>query len=434
MEKKRKRKRYRMDPTAPLTQHGRKQYLKKFGPIQAMQYVTMTNTEVESSDSDVDNVVRGSNMQTITERVPNVYNIYRNRTPDSEPIPPFLESDNSEEGESVLKCDVESNDLNDEPSISLCVSEAKGQLQSSDDEPSDSCAGDDKFSVHYVDVDGLSSTDDEVENPKTRAHSQSDLCSSDEDSPNSFDWHEDCLYSSSDEETENYRKSSACAKDDTLEKKTQIDSLLRTVQTTNTVCPGAFLRSILHRSFRNHICFSGIVDMANLFNIAFNQKLLPDTRYLVDKMCNANTEFTLHAACLICSADVGTFVEGQARVKCHKCHSLVDVSRRCNPNFFAIIDPSEVVRDLLQTYGDHYDNVLKGRKPSATVLRDVYDSSGYRSFRASLPESEKYLYVSGSFQADGMEAFEDSLYSIWPIYIIINELPPPPPLKLDLIM
>ena len=47
----------------------------------------------------------------------------------------------------------------------------------------------------------------------------------------------------------------------------------------------------------------------------------------------------------------------------------------------------------------------------------------YRNLVNSLPNSEKKSYATTTINTDGFQAFENSTYSIWPIYFMVNELP-----------
>ena len=92
-------------------------------------------------------------------------------------------------------------------------------------------------------------------------------------------------------------------------------------------------------------------------------------------------------------------------------------------NFFVTFDPSSQIADLLEANSDYYDEVMSIRQHEGNILRDIYDGELYREFVNSLDPEDRNRYISTVFNTDGAPLFESSSYSIWPIYIMINELP-----------
>ena len=56
-------------------------------------------------------------------------------------------------------------------------------------------------------------------------------------------------------------------------------------------------------------------------------------------------------------------------------------------------------------------------------MRDIYDGKEYRKFVKSLASADRSRYATMTFNTDGAPVFESSSYSIWPIQLMINELP-----------
>ena len=78
---------------------------------------------------------------------------------------------------------------------------------------------------------------------------------------------------------------------------------------------------------------------------------------------------------------------------------------------------------MITIYKDHYEYVLKERTQEPNLLHDVYDGKEYKKFVNSLSEQERLNYVSAIFNTDGAAKFKCSRYSIWPIYLMLKELP-----------
>ncbi|KAJ8681796.1 hypothetical protein QAD02_017588 [Eretmocerus hayati] len=247
------------------------------------------------------------------------------------------------------------------------------------------------------------------------------------------DARDDGLYSSDEEFDCNAEFRRFGYVDNTFDAKVAEKKLFEVIETHNTLSPACVLRLVLQFSFSNDVCFSGIVSLAHLMNVVVGQRMLPDTRYLFDRMCGAHPPHILHAVCPNCSSYVGEFME-EVLATCSRCSLQVDLSHRSKSCFFAIVDPSDAVRDYIQTYQDYYDYVVKERVHDPKHMRDMYDSKLYRDFVAKLPLHYRYCYVTACFNVDGIAVYVCSAYSIWVIYIMINELPPQVRLKSPIVV
>ncbi|KAJ8685975.1 hypothetical protein QAD02_021768 [Eretmocerus hayati] len=143
---------------------------------------------------------------------------------------------------------------------------------------------------------------------------------------------------------------------------------------------------VFKHSFKNKLIFSGIVDNAKMMNVAVGKIVLPDTRYLFDKLCNNRVEYILHAVCPECSGYAGIFEEATPTVECENCYFKFEAMNRSDACYFAIIDPSEAIRDLLQLYEDFYDYVMNRRKHDPNRMEDIRDGNLFMDFLKTLPK------------------------------------------------
>ena len=125
-----------------------------------------------------------------------------------------------------------------------------------------------------------------------------------------------------------------------------------------------------------------------------------------------------HEVCI----DVGEFSRTDSFIHCNLCNIDINIKDPMYKDFFVIMDPSTQIVDLLQTNSGYYNSVMNGTR-TGNVIRDIYDGKLYRRFVKSLDSSVQKNYVSVTFNTDGAPIFESSSYSIWPIYIMLNELP-----------
>uniref|UniRef100_A0ABD2XQK4 Uncharacterized protein n=1 Tax=Trichogramma kaykai TaxID=54128 RepID=A0ABD2XQK4_9HYME len=166
--------------------------------------------------------------------------------------------------------------------------------------------------------------------------------------------------------------------------------------------------------------------MTNLFkliNNIFEQPILPNSKYILDKLLSSDKLVEFHAVCSECSSYIGRYGENVTIKECHLCHEPIDVSKSSNDSYFVLIDPSQQIVDLIQTHEHHVNAILNERIASDEFIEDIYDAKMYVEFRDKLPFEKRNNYITLSFNTDGAVKFENSKTSIWPIYLMINELP-----------
>ena len=110
-------------------------------------------------------------------------------------------------------------------------------------------------------------------------------------------------------------------------------------------------------------------------------------------------------------------------IRCANCNTEVDTTNPSNLCFFSMIDPSDTIQKYLQTHENYYSYVVDERQHKTGCIEDIYDEKLYREFVNNLSSDDRYAYATVIFNTDGAPVFKSSDYSIWPIYITLNEIP-----------
>lgn len=157
----------------------------------------------------------------------------------------------------------------------------------------------------------------------------------------------------------------------------------------------------------------------------FEKPVLPmESRYLIDKFFNEKKNSELHLTCRKCKHYIGKLHELDDDCVCNNCEETSNVTNPSSDNVIAILDPSETIIHLLETHANYYDTVIsKNFEEDNGIITDVYDGKKYREYVNTLPREERYSYVTGVINTDGAQPFEKSPRSLWPLYIMLNELP-----------
>lgn len=176
---------------------------------------------------------------------------------------------------------------------------------------------------------------------------------------------------------------------------------------------------VIQYALVHSLSLSATTNLFNLINNIFAKPIIPETRYIINKLFNPQHCATYHALCNSCGKNLGVYTHSDTFKKCDLCNIDINVKDSMYNNFFVSLDPSSQITDLLEANSDFYEEIVKSKK----TLCSLFDGKLYRRFVESLPPDDKNRYASVVFNTDGAPLFESSTYSIWPIYLMLNELP-----------
>ncbi|XP_016842242.1 uncharacterized protein LOC103318168 [Nasonia vitripennis] len=166
-----------------------------------------------------------------------------------------------------------------------------------------------------------------------------------------------------------------------------------------------------------------LLDLFKALNFIFCRNIFPMTKYMIRKLMDVSTEsFTYHTLCRQCNKYLGSFKNVKSTQKCVCGYTMSSSSTGA---FFIHID----IEDQLKKFFSNKDivNNLNYRfirkKQNSSALEDIYDGKVYKK----LSKDKKYLNndnnFSYTFNTDGCQAASHSKVSVWPIYLMIHELP-----------
>lgn len=125
-----------------------------------------------------------------------------------------------------------------------------------------------------------------------------------------------------------------------------------------------------------------------------------------------------HYYCSLCCA----YVEDRTKKKCP--NKYCEKALPTNMNYFLEVPIINQIQNLFSQEGFH--SKLQERFhyfKSTGVYRDIYDGSIYRSYFNNSGPLSSPNNISFTMNTDGAPVFKSSKMSLWPIYLMINELP-----------
>lgn len=152
---------------------------------------------------------------------------------------------------------------------------------------------------------------------------------------------------------------------------------------------------------------------------------LPKTVYLFEKIFPPNTS-SVRYNCPGCTSEMRELPNDKLKMYCDCDERKVSKQDLKQLGCYSIHVPiEEQLRRLLQDHnlGQHIDYRFKRAAYDGKTISDVYDGRLYREFDGGRLMKDPHA-LSLLMNTDGAPVFNSLKTSIWPIYYVINELPP----------
>lgn len=184
---------------------------------------------------------------------------------------------------------------------------------------------------------------------------------------------------------------------------------------------------------RHHFSNTALCNAVQLINALFASPILPATIDTLDSLLNCkkgvNVKYFFY--CKTCSELFGQldFKVVKTHV-CPKCRTRNLISDLRKAHFFVIFDVAQQLENLFQNqllYNALMSPDEAVARSEAGFICDIWDGSNYKKFAERVRGLLVQLcrVISCHFCVDGSPlALTSSLFSIWPIQLAINELPP----------
>ncbi|XP_077544868.1 uncharacterized protein LOC144158083 [Haemaphysalis longicornis] len=186
------------------------------------------------------------------------------------------------------------------------------------------------------------------------------------------------------------------------------------------VLKGDILLMVLKYALRMNLSFTGLASLVDMINSFFDSPVLPRSKYFVNKLLGCQgTQMTFHFFCPECMIYVGEGGPGVS-LQCPECKRVCGSSPLCDAPFFVLFDIPSQLQKLLK--GCEFLDLTEPLEFNGT-LSDMKDGSMYRDFVTATRKAGHR--ISFSWNTDGTPVFRSSRTSIWPIQLVVNELPVP---------
>lgn len=167
--------------------------------------------------------------------------------------------------------------------------------------------------------------------------------------------------------------------------------------------------------------------LLQLLNALLGEKTLPNSKYMFRKLWKYSCEDAVQFCyfCTDCRELVGKSPSRTVNQKmtCTRCNKLYESqSLIAGRTFFILFDMKRQIEQILKQHSAALFERLQAIRDSITTCySDITDGDLYREARRKL--QCMWSDLTASFSTDGNAVFKSSKAAIWPIHVVINELP-----------
>ncbi|XP_040062791.1 uncharacterized protein LOC115319652 isoform X2 [Ixodes scapularis] len=192
------------------------------------------------------------------------------------------------------------------------------------------------------------------------------------------------------------------------------------------VCSGGVTKAealilIILFVIRSGLSMTGLKDALFLVNTLFGRPVVPSSLYMFEKSLNFCKNFDLVYYCLSCSVELTSTVQKDIQ-KCRICKKLFDVRKSDGSGFFLTASLASQLKSVLESFSDHSFLTTRFNRPNNT-FSDICDGHMYKDLCKKFSVLGNPNNISFTFNTDGCPVFKSKNCSIWPLQLIINELP-----------
>ncbi|XP_071493037.1 uncharacterized protein [Diadema antillarum] len=188
------------------------------------------------------------------------------------------------------------------------------------------------------------------------------------------------------------------------------------------------LLMVLSFVMRHCLSDAAVSHLFELLNVLIGKFIFKSTKSILRHIfCNNIFKLGFHFYCLSCFSFVRSFNSvSDENISCPQCNTACVVSDLSQSNFFVTANLASQVKSLFERadISPHLTYRDTRHKQHEANIEDIFDGEIYKRMRADGEILGNDCNFSYMFNSDGMPVFKSSKYSLWPIYIMINELPP----------
>ena len=122
---------------------------------------------------------------------------------------------------------------------------------------------------------------------------------------------------------------------------------------------GEIMLMLLKYSIANRLSFTGMTNLFQLVNSMFEKPILPQSKYLLDKVFNINSNYyEFHALCPSCDNYLGNIEDLEPTVQCDICSTNVTLTDPEYNSIFLLINPSTDIENLVCANWEYYQDIM----------------------------------------------------------------------------
>ncbi|XP_044007480.1 uncharacterized protein LOC122852000 isoform X2 [Aphidius gifuensis] len=183
---------------------------------------------------------------------------------------------------------------------------------------------------------------------------------------------------------------------------------------------GEVLLMAMTLGLRHSLTWQAILDLLKMINTIFNDRVVPTSKYFLQKYFPSNVKNGVyHMYCPECYRYLGARNDLENNIHC-SCGHIINVHN--TNSYFLQFDVRDQLNHFLKdaNFVDNLSYRFRRIKKDESAIEDIFDGNMYKKNRL-LKDNFNLSYT---FNTDGCSAADSSQTTVWPIYMMLHDLPP----------
>lgn len=218
----------------------------------------------------------------------------------------------------------------------------------------------------------------------------------------------------------------ACANDEDAEIRDYFERASKEALPNQTMTKAQAVLLILCLVVSGGFSWTQVDGILKLINTLFGATIVPDSKYMFRKLWRQKmSTIKFHFYCHICFSYLGIRPSNkpEEKVTCESCkESYQPRTLIAKGHFFLTFDIKRQLHSMFSALAEPLCHTLKRTFSDASgIYTDIFDGRLYQSIRRQMEMA--WSDVTVTLNTDGSPVFKSSKSSVWPIQVILNELP-----------
>jgi hypothetical protein len=199
---------------------------------------------------------------------------------------------------------------------------------------------------------------------------------------------------------------------------TSFQKLYDKIVVTTEINPTELLNELLEYYVKYKPTWNAFIDFIKLINKSLSCKILPETKHLLLKVFSNKSSATYHLMCIKCKQYGFKYQLNTSQLPFYECFNCHHQNTLRKPQVVFVTFPIlPLLKGLIEAHGSNL--IYHHQKQDSFPICDIFNGIIYNQV---INKNGPCLVIGTN--TDGIKRFISSLYSLWPLFISLYNIPP----------